>query len=61
MSKIEKIDDGSYSLKKAFSYSTGQIINNASYQTFSLLIFTFYFTIVGLNVILITIAFETKD
>ena len=57
MSQKEKIDDRSYSLKKAFSYSTGQIINNASYQTFSLLVFTFYFTIVGLNVILITIAF----
>lgn len=57
MNQNEKIDDGSYSLKKAFSYSTGNIINNLSYQTFSLLVFTFYFTIVGLNVILITIAF----
>jgi len=57
MNQKDKIDDGSYSLKKALSYSTGQVINNASYQTFSLLVFTFYFTIVGLNVILITIAF----
>ena len=57
MNQKDKLKDDYYSLKKAFSYSTGQIINNAAYQTFSLLIFTFYFTIVGLNVILITIAF----
>ncbi len=53
----KSLKDEPYSLKKAASYSLGQIINNASYQTFSLLVFTFYFTIVGLNVILITIAF----
>ena len=53
----EKNDLDTYSTKKAAAYSIGQIINNASYQTFSLLVFTFYFTIVGLNVILITIAF----
>jgi GPH family glycoside/pentoside/hexuronide:cation symporter len=53
----KSLKDESYSLKKAASYSIGQIINNASYQTFSLLVFTFYFTIVGLNVVLITIAF----
>jgi GPH family glycoside/pentoside/hexuronide:cation symporter len=57
MKKIKELKDEPYSLKKAASYSIGQIINNASYQTFSLLVFTFYFTIVGLNVILITIAF----
>ncbi|TFG24934.1 MAG: MFS transporter [Promethearchaeota archaeon] len=57
MSKIKELKEEPYSLKKAASYSIGQIINNASYQTFSLLVFTFYFTIVGLNVILITIAF----
>jgi GPH family glycoside/pentoside/hexuronide:cation symporter len=57
MNKIIELKEEPYSLKKAASYSIGQIINNASYQTFSLLVFTFYFTIVGLNVILITIAF----
>ncbi|MFX0072465.1 MAG: MFS transporter, partial [Candidatus Hermodarchaeota archaeon] len=57
MNQETRSSDDSYSLKKAASYSIGQVINNASYQTFSLLVFTFYFTIVGLNVILITIAF----
>ena len=57
MNEKQKIDDDAFSNKKAAAYSIGQIINNASYQTFALLIFTFYFTIVGLNVILITIAF----
>ncbi|MHA1467847.1 MAG: MFS transporter, partial [Promethearchaeota archaeon] len=57
MTTNEKNDLDTYSTKKAAAYSIGQIVNNASYQTFSLLVFTFYFTIVGLNVILITIAF----
>ena len=57
MNEKQKIDDDAFSNKKAAAYSIGQIINNASYQTFALLIFTFYFTIVGLNVILISIAF----
>ena len=57
MTQINELKAEPYSLKKAASYSLGQIINNASYQTFSLLVFTFYFTIVGLNVILITMAF----
>ncbi|TFG07559.1 MAG: MFS transporter [Promethearchaeota archaeon] len=57
MSSVKELKSEPYSLKRAASYSIGQIINNASYQTFSLLVFTFYFTIVGLNVFLITIAF----
>ncbi len=52
-----KKNEESYSLKRALSYSIGQIINNASYQSFSLLIFTFYFTVVGINVMLVTLAF----
>ncbi|MHA1192735.1 MAG: MFS transporter [Promethearchaeota archaeon] len=46
-----------HSIKKAAAYSTSQIVNTASYQTFSLLTFTFYFAVVGINVHLITIGF----
>jgi GPH family glycoside/pentoside/hexuronide:cation symporter len=46
-----------YSNKKAVSYSFGQIADIVSYQTFTFLIFTFYYTIVGLNVIFISIGF----
>jgi len=46
-----------FSNKKIAAYSTSQIINTAAFQTFSLLVFTFYFAVVGLNIILITIAF----
>ena len=46
-----------YSNKKAMGYSFGQISDIVAYQTFTFLIFTFYFTIVGLNVIYISIGF----
>ncbi len=46
-----------YSNKKAMGYSFGQITDIVAYQTFAFLIFTFYFTIVGLNVIYILIGF----
>ena len=57
MNEKEKNSENGFSNKKAASYSMGQIINTFSYQTFALLIFTFYFAVVGLNVILISIAF----
>ena len=53
--KTRKISN--YSNKKATAYSFGQISLVIAYQSFTFLIFTFYFTIVGLNVILITIGF----
>lgn len=43
--------------KKAFFYSFGQISDLVSYQTFTFLTFTFYFTIVKINVVLISIGF----
>jgi GPH family glycoside/pentoside/hexuronide:cation symporter len=58
MSKDIKINDkNSYSNKKLASYGIGQISDITSYQTFSFLVFTFYFAVVGINVILITIGF----
>ena len=46
-----------YSIKGAIGYSFGQISLITSYQAFTFLIFTFYFTIVIKNVDLITIGF----
>jgi len=46
-----------YSGKGAVGYSFGQISLITSYQAFTFLVFTFYFTVVGLSVDLITIGF----
>ena len=58
MSKdISSYDKNGYTNKKLASYGIGQISDITSYQTFSFLVFTFYFAVVGINVILITIGF----
>ena len=57
MNEKEKNNIKLHSTKKAAAYSTSQIVNTASYQTFALLTFTFYFAVVGINVHLITIGF----
>jgi GPH family glycoside/pentoside/hexuronide:cation symporter len=54
--KSSKYDDR-YSNKKAVFYSFGQISDVTAYQTFTFLTFTFYFTIVGLPVLFISIGF----
>ncbi|MFX1531807.1 MAG: MFS transporter [Promethearchaeota archaeon] len=54
--KKKEIDDG-FSFKKAASYSTGQIADQAAYQTFTFLVFTFYYAVIQLNITLITIGF----
>jgi len=46
-----------YSTKEAVAYSFGQISLITAYQAFTFLIFTFYFTIVKIDVNLITIGF----
>ncbi|MFX0211772.1 MAG: MFS transporter, partial [Candidatus Hodarchaeota archaeon] len=46
-----------YSKKKAAAFGCGQISSQGAYQAFTLLVFTFYFTIVGINVLYITIGF----
>jgi len=53
--KAEMKDD--YSSGKAFRYTFAQIADIVVYQSFTFLIFTFYFAIVGLNIILISIGF----
>ncbi|MBA7637216.1 hypothetical protein ES703_44854 [subsurface metagenome] len=45
------------SIKKAASYATGQIADQAAYQSFTFLVFTFYFAVIQLNITLITIGF----
>ncbi|MHA1489992.1 MAG: MFS transporter [Promethearchaeota archaeon] len=55
--KNKKNDENGYSNKKAFAYSTGQIPDIISYQGFTFLIFTFYFAVVGLDVVLISLGF----
>ncbi len=58
MSEKVKINEGNgYSNKRLASYGIGQISDITAYQTFSFLVFTFYFAVVGINVILITIGF----
>jgi len=46
-----------HSIKRAASYATGQIADQAAYQSFTFLVFTFYFAVVQLNITLITIGF----
>lgn len=57
MTEKKLVKKEEYSFKKAASYSTGQIADQATYQSFTFLIFTFYFAIVQLNITLITIGF----
>ncbi|TFG26928.1 MAG: MFS transporter [Promethearchaeota archaeon] len=54
---IKKVDEKGYSNKKLASYGIGQVSDITAYQTFSFLVFTFYFAVIGINVILITIGF----
>lgn len=55
--KEDNIKDLDYSGKKATAYSFGQLPVIISYQGFTFLIFTFYFAVVGLNVVLISFGF----
>ncbi|MFX0029137.1 MAG: MFS transporter [Candidatus Hermodarchaeota archaeon] len=57
MNEIKKQIEEEYSFKKAAKYSIGQIADQAAYQTFTFLVFTFYFTVVQLDIRLITIGF----
>lgn len=58
MSKSEKdIKKSKFSYKRGLSYSIGQMSDITAYQTFTFLIFTFYYAVVGVSVILIMIGF----
>lgn len=55
--KEKNSEEFNYSNKKAAAYSFGQLPVITSYQGFTFLVFTFYFAVVGLNIILISIGF----
>ena len=57
MSDTNSQKDNEISIKTKLAFSCGEIGDGVAYQTFSFLIFTFYFTVVGLPVLLITLAF----
>lgn len=57
MREKEKMRNDGYSIKSAAKYATGQIADQAAYQSFTFLVFTFYFAVVQLNITLITIGF----
>ncbi|MFX0165439.1 MAG: MFS transporter [Candidatus Hodarchaeota archaeon] len=57
MNEKKEESEESFSFKKAASYSTGQIADQAAYQTFTFLVFTFYYTVIKLNITYITIGF----
>jgi GPH family glycoside/pentoside/hexuronide:cation symporter len=54
--KNSNSEDG-YSTKRFASYGIGQTSDIAAYQTFTFLVFTFYFAVIGINIVLITIGF----
>jgi len=54
--KNEKLKEG-YSFGKAFKYSLAQIADIIAYQSFTFLIFIFYYAVIGINITLISIAF----
>ncbi|MHA1491583.1 MAG: hypothetical protein ACTSRI_18255 [Promethearchaeota archaeon] len=43
--------------KKAVFFSFGQLADLTAYQTFTFLVFTFYYAVVGINIVLISIGF----
>jgi len=57
MSEKKEKDLDRYSFKRAASYGTGQIADQAAYQSFTFLVFTFYFAVVQLEITLITVGF----
>ncbi len=57
MSEKELEKNEGYSFKRAASFATGQIADQGAYQTFTFLVFTFYYAVVQLNITLITIGF----
>jgi GPH family glycoside/pentoside/hexuronide:cation symporter len=57
MVELKKNQESNYSTKKGLAYSFGQLPVIISYQGFTFLVFTFYFAVVGLNVLLISLGF----
>ena len=57
MKEILARKEDEYSNKKAIAFSFGQVADVTAYQSFVFLTFTFYFTIIGLPVLYISIGF----
>jgi GPH family glycoside/pentoside/hexuronide:cation symporter len=57
MSKENEKKEIELSLRKAASYGIGQFSDTIASQMFTFLIFTFYYTIIGLDVLFITLGF----
>jgi len=55
--RLEANRSQDYTAKKAVAYSFGQISLITAYQTFTFLIFTFYFSVVQLEIFLISLGF----
>jgi len=55
---IEKDDEREkFSYKRSISYGVGQLSDITAYQTFTFLVFTFYYAVIGINIISIMVAF----
>ncbi|MFX0002207.1 MAG: MFS transporter [Candidatus Hodarchaeota archaeon] len=57
MSKERTEESGKFSYKRAVGYGIGQLSDIASYQAFTFLTFTFYYAIVQINIVWISIGF----
>jgi GPH family glycoside/pentoside/hexuronide:cation symporter len=55
MEKSEMKEDFSY--KRSSSYGVGQLSDITAYQTFTFLVFTFYYAVIGINILAIMVAF----
>ncbi len=56
--KMEKNDEKeNFSYKRGISYGVGQLSDITAYQTFTFLVFTFYYAVIGINIISIMVAF----
>jgi GPH family glycoside/pentoside/hexuronide:cation symporter len=57
MTRMKKVKNKDNIIRRAAAYSTGQIADQAAYQSFTFLVFTFYFAVVQLHIALITVGF----
>ncbi|MFX1418409.1 MAG: MFS transporter [Promethearchaeota archaeon] len=57
MTEKKKVKNEDDTIRRAAKYSTGQIADQAAYQSFTFLVFTFYFAVVQLHIVLITVGF----
>ena len=58
MNEKKQVEKTEFSLKHSLAFSSALISDALAYQSFTFLIFTFYYTIVRINVVLISIGFS---